>query len=150
MGALGARRVPRERVRGLSALRLVERSGTEITVVKRRPRQRALRKFGTSHAATPAGAVPVRCPHLGGFRLRGSCAYSRTHFLSLRRQTTVFFQTSQRGGEYREAPAQDQSSSSPTETALLRPSSLINSDSCLVIIHIYKYKEDHIKGKNPY
>ena len=33
----------RERVRGLSALRLVERSGTEITVVKRRPRQRALR-----------------------------------------------------------------------------------------------------------
>ena len=38
-----ARRVPRERVRGLSALRLVERSGTEITVVKRRPRQRALR-----------------------------------------------------------------------------------------------------------
>ena len=43
LGALGARRVPRERVRGLSALRLVERSGTEITVVKRRPRQRALR-----------------------------------------------------------------------------------------------------------
>ena len=29
-------------MRGLSALRLVERSGTEITVVKRRPRQRAL------------------------------------------------------------------------------------------------------------
>ena len=35
--------MPRERVRGLSALRLVERSGTEITVVTRRPRQRALR-----------------------------------------------------------------------------------------------------------
>ena len=32
--------MPRERVRGLSALRLVERSGTEM---KRRPRQRALR-----------------------------------------------------------------------------------------------------------
>ena len=41
--ARAARRVPRERVRGLSALRLVERSGTEITVVRRRPRQRALR-----------------------------------------------------------------------------------------------------------
>ena len=90
-GALGARRVPRERVRGRSALRLVERSGTEITVVKRRPRQRALRNV-------PRQRCPYDVPHLGGFRLRGSCAYSITHFL--RRQTTVFFQTSPRGGEY--------------------------------------------------
>ena len=41
--------MPRERVRGLSALRLVERSGTEITVVKRRPRSEL---FGSSERPT--------------------------------------------------------------------------------------------------
>ena len=90
LGALGARRVPRERVRGLSAL--------SVKVGHRDyRRETSTAAASSSERPTPAGAVPVRCPHLGGFRLRGSCVYSRTHFLSRRRQTTSLFSDESKG-----------------------------------------------------
>ena len=113
MGALGARRVPRERVRGLSALRLVERSGTEITVVKRRPRQRALRNVPRQPEQYPYDAPTWEVSDSEG----------HVHIVELTsqddRQQSFFRRVKGEENTYREAPAQDQSSSSPTETALL-------------------------------
>ena len=102
-------------MRGLSALRLVERSGTEITVVKRRPRQRALRNVPRQPEQYPYDAPTWEVSDSEGHVLIVELTSQDD------RQQSFFRRVKGPGEEntYREAPAQDQSSSSPTETALL-------------------------------
>ena len=93
----------------------MERSGTEITVVKRRPRQRALRNVPRQPEQYPYDAPTWEVSDSEGHVL----IVELTSEDDGQQSSSSFRRVKGEENTYSDAPAQDQSSSSPTETALL-------------------------------